>query len=297
MLVAPEIMLVGLPNIRLNLTFVASLLKQVNQCVIGSNDRDCKTVSGLITGMDKWTPRKLRYRSKQKDKQMIEYVPERVHSAFLYLHSAGVDSKELAPFLPKLIDDLPNTYICAGDGVISSSPLMNSGTYYGDSDKRYWFMFPMQDATTQKSFQQHSEAMGASLLSSGAFLNRFVDQIKERFGLPTNKIVLSGFQHGSCLALTASMMRKTDPFITTILFEPYILEGYYLEKDPVQAETNVVCIENQCMRKQVQNWINVETDREFKKFGMNVTSIILDEGEEKLDIMMIKKAVKVLQEL
>ena len=152
----------------------------------------------------------------------------------------------------------------------------------------------MQDAATQKSFQQHSEAMGASLLSSGAFLNRFVDQIKEKFGLPTNRIVLSGFQHGSCLALTASMMRKTDPFSTTILFEPYILEGYYLEKEPVQAETTVVCIENQYMRNRVKNWINTETNKEFKKFGMNVISIVLDREEEKLDIIMIKEAVKVV---
>jgi predicted esterase len=228
---------------------------------------------------------------------MIEHIPKKVRSAFIYLHSAGVGSKELSPFLPKLIEDLPSTYIWAGDGVISGSPLMYNGAYYGDCDKRYWFMFPMQDASTPKSFQQHSEAMGASLLSSGAFLNSFVDRIMERFSLPTNKIVLSGFQHGSCLALAASMMRKTNPYRFTILFEPYILEGYYLEKESIQAETNVVCIENQYMRNRVKNWINIETDKEFKKFGMNVTSIVLDGEEEKIDAMMINEAVKIVQRL
>lgn len=228
---------------------------------------------------------------------MIEHVPEKVLSAFIYLHSAGVDSNELSPFFPKLTQDLPNTYIWAGDGVLSGSPLMNSGAYYGDCDKRYWFMFPMQDIATQKSFQQHSEAMGASLLSSAAFLNSFIDRIIERFNLPTNKIVLSGFQHGSCLALAASMMRKTNPYSFTILFEPYILEGYYLEKDSIQAETNVVCIENHYMRNRVKKLIDIETDKEFKKFGINVTSIVLDGEEEKIDATMINEAVKIVQRL
>jgi len=228
---------------------------------------------------------------------MIEHVPEKVRSAFIYLHSAGVDSQELAPFLPQLIEDLSNTYIWAGDGAISGSPLMNSGAYYGDGEKRYWFMFPMQDASSQKSFQQNSQAMGASLLCSGAFLNSFVDRIMERFDLPASKIVLSGFQHGSCLALAAAMMRKTEPYRFTILFEPYILEAYYLEKESIQAETTVVCIENKYMRKRVKDWLNIETDQEFKKFGMNVTSIVLNGEAEKIDAMMIDEAIKIVQRL
>jgi predicted esterase len=228
---------------------------------------------------------------------MIEHVPGEVRSALLYLHSAGVDSKELSPFLPKLIEELPNTYIWAGDGLLSGSPLMNHGAYYGDSDRRYWFMFPMQDASTPKSFRQHSEAMGASLLSSGAFLNHLVDRIGEKLSLPTSKIVLSGFQHGSCLALSAAMMRKTNPYRFTVLFEPYILEGYYLEKENVQAETNVVCIENRYMRARVRNWIHIETHKEFKKFGMNVTSIVVDGEEEKLDALMIDEVAKIVQQL
>ena len=181
--------------------------------------------------------------------------------------------------------------------MVSNSPLMNNGMFYGDSEKRYWFMFPMQDASTQKSFYKNSEAMGASLLSSGAFLNSFIDQIKNRFSLSTKKIILAGFQHGSCLALTSAMMRKTDPFKYTILFEPYLLEGYYHKKEFIQKETTVVCIENIYIRNFVKTMMGIETDKEFDKFGMNTYSIILEEGEERLDKGMINEAIKIAKKL
>ena len=226
---------------------------------------------------------------------MIEHIPQDVENVFLYLHSAGTNSIQLQPFLSILKSQLPNTYIWAGDGVISGSPSMEHGTFYGDSANRYWFMFPVQDSSSQESFDRNSEAMGASLLSAGAFLNRFIDQIKDRFNLSTKNIFLSGFQHGSCLALATSMMRKTDPFRYVILFEPYILESYYLQKEFIQKETTIICIENQYIRNRVKNWINIETDKEFEKYGLNVKSIVLKEGAEKLDMDMLNEAIKILR--
>jgi hypothetical protein len=82
---------------------------------------------------------------------MIEHIPSTVERAFLYFHSAGRSSDELKPFLPRLLQCLPNTYIWAGDGVISNSPLMRHDLEYDPAAaKHYWFSFPMQDAASQQ---------------------------------------------------------------------------------------------------------------------------------------------------
>ena len=175
---------------------------------------------------------------------MIEYIPDRVDQALLYFHSAGTSAEEIQPFLSGLIENLPNTYIWAGDGVISQSPLMRQGLHYGTSSKHYWFTFPMQDASSPESFAAYVEAMGATLTCAGAYVNVLVDQILARFHLGAEQVVLCGIQHGSCLALAAAMMRVDDPYAVTILIEPYILEGYYLKDELQKPQTTVICLEN-----------------------------------------------------
>ena len=66
---------------------------------------------------------------------MIEHIPAIVENSFLYLHSANTNSDEIKPFIPKIVQDLPNTYIWAGDGPVSGSPLVNDGTFYGYAEK------------------------------------------------------------------------------------------------------------------------------------------------------------------
>ena len=229
---------------------------------------------------------------------MIEHIPENVDNAFLYFHSAGRSSNELEPFLSHLIENLPNTYIWAGDGVISDSPLMRHGLNYGkESKRRYWFTFPMQDASSPESFASHSEAMGATLTCSGAYVNAMVDQIKLRFRIPAKKVVLCGFQHGSCIALSAAMIRISDPYAYTILFEPYILESYYLKDEANIPNTTVVCIDNKHIRDRIKNWINIETDKEFQKYGIVTQGIIVEEGGDKLNLLMMQEAIKILKKL
>ncbi|MBN1679471.1 MAG: hypothetical protein JW966_04215 [Anaerolineae bacterium] len=225
---------------------------------------------------------------------MIEHVPAQVDNAFLYFHSAGVSSEQIKPFLPHLIESLPNTYLWAGDGVISSSPLMRQGLYYGSDAKRYWFTFPMQDASSNESFASNVEAMGATLSCAGAYVNALVDQIMTRFQITTEKVVLCGFQHGSCVALAASMMRKNDPYAFTILFEPYILEAYYLKHELTLPDTSVVCIDNQHIRKRTLDWINIETDREFQSYGMVTQRITVEDGDDNLDAAMMSEAIKIM---
>ncbi len=228
---------------------------------------------------------------------MIEHIPEQVKNAFLFFHSAGESSAQFKPFLPHLIDCLPNTYLWAGDGVISGSPLMRQGLHYGPDPRRYWFTFPMQDASSPESFAQHREAMGATLLCSGAYINALADQIMERFGLAAEDVVLAGFQHGSSAALSASMMRRGDPYAFTILFEPYILEAYYLQQEAALPPTTVVCIDNEHIRTRTQQWIHIETDREFQSYGMNTRRITLEGGSDDLDAAMMEEAIKILLSL
>ena len=195
---------------------------------------------------------------------MIEHIPEKVDQAFLYFHSAATSAEQIRPFLPLLIESLPNTNIWAGDGVISGSPLMQQGLYYGPDAKRYWFTFPMQDASSPESFAGHVEAMGATLTCSGAYVNALVDQILARFHITAQRVVLCGFQHGSCVALAAAMIRIHDPYAFTILFEPYVLETYYLRDELTLPKTTVVCIENQHIRTRTRNWMDIETDKELQ---------------------------------
>lgn len=222
---------------------------------------------------------------------MIEIIPDKIDNAFLYFHSAGNNSKEFKPFLEEFIEKMPNTYIWIGDGNISFSPLMFRGACYGDSDKKYWFMFPMQDASSQKSFLENNEAMGASLLSAGSFVNNLVDQIKNRYKLSADKIVLSGFQHGSSLALSSAMMRKHDPFKYVILFEPYLLEAYYLNNENIIKDTTIICVENNHIRNRTFKWIGIYTDIEFSKMGLKVKTVTVDKGDEKLNQKMVNSAL------
>jgi len=222
---------------------------------------------------------------------MIERIPEKADRALLYFHSAGTDSREFLPFIDIVESSLENTYVWAGDGNISGSPLMYDNGQFGESGERFWFMFPMQDASSEKSFHRSREAMGASLLSAGAFVNSLVDQIKERYGLSTEKIVLSGFQHGSALALAAAMMRRSDPFRQVILFEPYLLEAFYLEEERIARDTTVLCVDNEHIRERTFAWLGKHTDREFSRMGMDVRRITTEKGDDHLSMEMIEKAV------
>jgi predicted esterase len=228
---------------------------------------------------------------------MIEHVPQQIDKAFLYFHSAGTSSEELNPFLNQLVDHLPNTYIWAGDGVISQAPLMRQGLFYGPDAKHYWFTFPMQDASSPESFASHVEALGATLSCAGAYVNALVDQVMARFHLTAQQVVLCGFQHGSCVALAAAMMRKCDPYTYTILFEPYILESYYLRDEAPLTDTTVVCIDNRHIRTRIQNWMHVETDREFQSYGMITQRITVEEGDDNLNAAMVDEAVKIVKQI
>jgi hypothetical protein len=226
---------------------------------------------------------------------MIEYVPQQVDNALLYFHSAGVTSEEIRPFLTQLVDGLPNTYLWAGDGVISGTPLMRQGLHYGNDSRRYWFSFPMQDASSPASFAANIEAMGAALACAGAYVNQTADMVMARFGIPARRVALCGFQHGSCVALAAAMQRTADPYAVALLFEPYVLESYYLQYEQAKPETTVVCIDNQHIRQRTLKWINVETDRVFASYGIHVRGITVDGGGDPLDSVMVAEAVKIIR--
>ena len=158
---------------------------------------------------------------------MIEHIPERVDRALLYLHSARASSAQLRPFLPLLIEGLPNTYIWAGDGVIGGAPQMRQGLRYGGDGPRFWFTFPMQDAATPESFAVNVEAMGATLACCGAYVNAMADQLMARFGIPAQRVVLAGLLHGSCASPSAALAPFLPPFVVTVPFVPFPPATYH----------------------------------------------------------------------
>ena len=136
-----------------------------------------------------------------------------------------------------------------------------------------------------------------TLTCGGAYVNALVDQIMARFQITAKNVVLCGFQHGSCVALAASMIQINDPYEFTILFEPYVLESYYLKDELTIPSTTVVCIDNQHIRKRTQNWINIETDKEFQSYGIVTQQITVKEGDYNLDFLMMNEAIKIVKRL
>ena len=90
------------------------------------------------------------------------------------------------------------------------------------------------------------------------------------------------------------MMRLRDPYAFTILFEPYILEAYYLKHELTLPKTTVVCIDNQHIRDRTRDWMKIETDREFQSYGMVTRGITLKAGGDQLDAAMMEEAIKIV---
>ncbi len=226
---------------------------------------------------------------------MIELIPKVVDSAFLYFHTRCSSGNELAPFLDELHAGLPNAYIWAGDGPIegqSDDPIMRKAVTYGTSAERYWFVFPMQSSTAE-AFTAATEAMGAVLATSGGYANAIVDQVMARFQIPAARVVLCGHQHGACVALSAAMLRRADPFVLAVLFDPWPLETLYLQHEQKLPATKVVCIDNLWVReREKQRGAKIELYRVFQRYGIHAESVTLAEGQGKPDEFMFREAVR-----
>ena len=156
---------------------------------------------------------------------MIEITPDRVDSAFLYFHTRCSTGDEIAPFVDHLREELPDTYLWAGDGPIEGrydDPIMGKSVSYGTSPQRFWFVFPMHSSTPE-AFAAAAEAMGAVLATCGGYANTIADQVMARFQIAASRVVLCGHQHGACVALAAAMLRRAQPYALTVLFDPWPL--------------------------------------------------------------------------
>jgi len=226
---------------------------------------------------------------------MIEIIPDKIDTAFLYFHTRCSSGNEIAPFLDEVQQELPNTYIWAGDGSIEgdiNDPTMGNAVNYGGSTQHYWFVFPIHTGTAE-AFTEATEAMGAVLATSGGFVNTFVDQVMARFHLSASRVLLCGHQHGSCVALAAAMMRRKDPFGLTILFDPWPLETLYLEHESDLPPTKVICIDNQWTReRERQRGNEIELYKVFKSYGINADGITLPKGRDVPDEYMFREFVR-----
>lgn len=93
---------------------------------------------------------------------MIEITPNTADSALLYFHTRCSCGDEISPFVDEMLAGLPNTYLWVGDGNIDGSPddpVRGNAMSYGSSSQRYWFVFPIQESTTE-AFVAETEAMG-----------------------------------------------------------------------------------------------------------------------------------------
>jgi hypothetical protein len=229
---------------------------------------------------------------------MIEIIPNIVDAAFLYFHTRYSTGDEIAPFVDEIQESLPNMYIWAGDGCIEgeiNDPIMGKSVSYDKSSRRYWFVFPMH-STTEKDFFAAIEAMGAVLVTSGGYVNVFVDQVIDRFQITASRVVLCGHQHGSCVALAAAMMRRVKPFALTVLFDPWPWETLYLQHEQKLPETKVVCIDNLWVRERERaRGAHTELYKVFRKYGMNADGITLPKGQDQPDEYMFREAIKLIK--
>jgi len=226
---------------------------------------------------------------------MIEIIPNVVDTTFLYFHTRCSAGDEIAPFVDEIRKGLPNTYIWAGDGCIegkSDDPIMGKAVSYGMSSQRYWFVFPMH-SNTEEGFVAATEAMGAILVTSGGYVNAFVDQVIARFQITASRVVLCGHQHGACVALGAAMMRRVKPFALTVLFDPWPLETRYLQHEQKLPATKVVCIDNLWVReREKQRGADTELYKVFRRYGINAEGVTLTEGQGKPDEYMFREAIQ-----
>jgi hypothetical protein len=226
---------------------------------------------------------------------MIEIVPSIVDTAFLYFHTRRSTGDEIAPFVDEIHKDLPHTYIWAGDGPIEGQfddPVMGNSVSFATSSQHYWFVFPMQSFSVE-GFTAATEAMGAVLATSGGYANALADQVMARFHIPAGRVVLCGHQHGACVALAAAMLRRSQPFALTLLFDPWPLETLYLRHEKDLPATKVICIDNQWVQeREGQRGAKRELYKVFRSYGIDAEGITLPEGEGKPDEHMFGEAVK-----
>ena len=227
---------------------------------------------------------------------MIEIVPKSIDSIFLYFHGAASSSQEFLPYLKLFKIAFPSTFIWAGNGPIACQPNLRSNIQYSNDKGGFWFTFPMQDASSVTNFQNNIEPMGAVLTSCGAYINLFVDSLMEEYKVPASRVVLCGYQHGSCVALAATMMRKMDPFSLAILFDPFPLETYYLKSEKALPKTKIVSVTNSWGINRNRSMINDNIDDIFQSYGMNIDSIHIDKGGNKVDEFMMQAAIKIMHE-
>lgn len=226
---------------------------------------------------------------------MIEIIPNTVETALLYFHTRCSSGDEIAPFVEELRGGLPNTYIWAGDGCIegqAADPVMRRAVSYGASARRYWFVFPIQESTSE-AFASAVEAMGAVLATSGGYANAMADQVMARFQIPARRVVLCGHQHGSCVALAAAMMRRRDPFSLAVLFDPWPLEALYLRHEHDLPQTKVVCVDNRWAReREKQRGVEAPLYQVFRQYGINAEGVTLEEGAGRPDAHMFREAMR-----
>ena len=231
---------------------------------------------------------------------MIEIIPNKVDSAFLYFHSPCSCGDEMAPFVEEMSKSLSHTYLWAGDGCIEGQhddPVIGNTVSYAVGRQRYWFVFPMH-GRSREDFVNETEAVGAILATSGGYANRIADQVMARFRLPASRIVLCGHQHGSCVALAAAMMRRCDPFALTLLFDPWPLETLYLAHERQLPPTKVVCIDNQWVReRERQRGEETPLYQVFQRYGICCAGVTLAEGQGRPDEFMFREAARQMKAL
>lgn len=217
---------------------------------------------------------------------MYQYEPKtKVKQAFFYFHTAKRDGSEINPFVEKLIQRLPDTYIWAGDGFISGSALMGSNLAFNGEGERFWFNFPAQedDKYATDFFQRNVTAMGAVLTCCGVYINAFIDEKLKQLGLCAKDAVLCGYRHGSCAALAAAMVRKNDPFPLSILLNPFPLEMYYLRIENNLPSTKVLCVDTEFTRTEQMRISGDEaTDQLFRQYGINAELVLSNDTQDPL---------------
>jgi len=225
---------------------------------------------------------------------MIEIIPKVVNSAFIYFHSGSSSGDEITPFLGDLQLGLPRTYIWAGDGPIDAAhePIIGGAVTYGAGPERYWFVFPMH-GSWEEDFAKAIEPVGAVLVTSGGYANAFVDQVIKRFQIKASRVVLCGHQHGACVALSAAMMRRADPYALTVLFDPWPMEAYYLQHEQNLPTTKVVCIDNLWVQaREKGRGTTIELSKVFKQYGIHAEGVTLPQGGDEPDLHMFREAVR-----
>lgn len=173
----------------------------------------------------------------------------RATGLLILLHGFGSDGRALITMAQALRPFLPDTAFVAPQG----QPLARGYGYH-------WFQITRADA----------DDVWRGARQAGPLLDRFIDEERDRLGIPDEKIVLAGFSQGAIMALHVGLRRK-KPLGAVLGYAGFLAGAEHLDEIVSRPPVTLVHGERDYVVPLKAHQLTVEA---LKKANVPVTSYI-----------------------